>query len=157
MATNSATSTTTLKRSSAKTQGTTNIQVFNKSDVVPVIVPRNSFRSEAAPDSRKEGTGGRMLAYNGQSKPADFRKLSNTNTREDPDRDSVSICDKNLESNEVRGQDLISSGNVASQTLNAGERNVADLRFSVVPKIDGDIMMEPRPSYRHENCMSTLS
>ncbi|XP_039134977.1 katanin p80 WD40 repeat-containing subunit B1 homolog KTN80.4-like [Dioscorea cayenensis subsp. rotundata] len=153
--TNSATSTTTLKRSSAKSQGTTNVQVFNKSDVVPVIVPRNSFRPEAAPDSRKEATGGRMPAYNGQSKPTDFRKLPNTNIREDPDRESVSthsvsFCDKNIESNEVRGQDPISSANAASQPLGF-ERNMADLRFSVVPKTDGDIMMEPRPSYRHEN------
>ncbi|KAJ0966880.1 hypothetical protein J5N97_023797 [Dioscorea zingiberensis] len=154
--TNSAASMTALKRSSVKAQGTTNIQVFNKSDVAPVIVPRNSFRSEAATDSRKEASGGRIPAYNIQSKVTDFRKLSNSNTSEDPDRGSVStrsfsISDKNIESNEVRDQDPISTASVASQPLNVGERNVAELRFNVVAKTDGDIMMEPRPSYHHEN------
>ncbi|XP_058099733.1 katanin p80 WD40 repeat-containing subunit B1 homolog KTN80.3 [Magnolia sinica] len=55
-ATNSAAvpSVTTQKRSAPKTQSATNIQIFNKSDVVPVIVPRTSARVEQASDSRKE-------------------------------------------------------------------------------------------------------
>ncbi|XP_022725167.1 katanin p80 WD40 repeat-containing subunit B1 homolog isoform X2 [Durio zibethinus] len=50
------------KRSSTRASSAVNVPIFNKSDVIPVIVPRNDTRLEQAVESRKEvGISGRSL------------------------------------------------------------------------------------------------
>ncbi|XP_022636731.1 katanin p80 WD40 repeat-containing subunit B1 homolog [Vigna radiata var. radiata] len=78
--------TTAQKRSSLKSHTTSNVPIVNKSDIIPVIVPRASARSsEPAADSRKEvGVAGRTMPFPLQSKAADMRKFSNN--RDDVDK-----------------------------------------------------------------------
>ena len=57
------------KRSSTRASTAVNIPIFSKSDVVPVIVPRNDTRLEQAAESRKEvGISGRSLEQAAESR-----------------------------------------------------------------------------------------
>ncbi|KAG1359548.1 katanin p80 WD40 repeat-containing subunit B1 [Cocos nucifera] len=119
----------TLKRSSSKTHGTANIQTFNKSDVIPVIVPRTSSRAELVSDSKKETGAGRTLPYSVQSKFSGFRELSNIrddSDRIDTSRQSKFMGSKNSESNEVLDQNFQSTGSGVDPPVGAGEQNVDD-------------------------------
>ncbi|KAJ0963963.1 hypothetical protein J5N97_029085 [Dioscorea zingiberensis] len=150
MTTNSATAGTTLKRSSSKNHGIANLQSSNKSEVTPVIVPRNSFRSEVATDTKKD-TGGRVSVYSVQSKLTDFRKSSNTrddSSREDVSIPSVSIGNKKIE---VGSQDSISTAKMGNQPVSHTERNLADVRCVGAGNAEGNLPMQRSPSYRHEN------
>jgi len=76
---------TAQKRSSLKSHTTSSVPLVNKSDIIPVIVPRTSLRSEPVADSRKEvGVAGRTMPFPLQSKAADMRKFSNN--RDDVDK-----------------------------------------------------------------------
>ncbi|XP_061337361.1 katanin p80 WD40 repeat-containing subunit B1 homolog KTN80.4-like isoform X2 [Gastrolobium bilobum] len=76
---------TAQKRSSLKSHATSNIPPINKSEIIPVIVPRTSMRSEPVADSRKEvGAAGRIMPFSLQSKAADIRKFANN--RDDVDK-----------------------------------------------------------------------
>ncbi|XP_008802561.2 katanin p80 WD40 repeat-containing subunit B1 homolog KTN80.4-like isoform X1 [Phoenix dactylifera] len=144
----------TLKRSSSKSHGTTNIQTFNKNDVIPVIVPRTSSRVELGSDSRKETGAGRTLPYSVQSKFSDFRKLSNI--RDDSDRSDISIQsgfvgNKNSESNEVLGQNFQSAGSGVDPPVSAGEHSLDDVKRTGTGKLGASLLTEPSTSYNHEN------
>ncbi|KAF3457932.1 hypothetical protein FNV43_RR02593 [Rhamnella rubrinervis] len=83
-------STTSLKRNSAKSHSTANASTFNKSDIIPVIVPRTSIRSDPAAESRKEvGIAGRTVPLSLQSKATDFRRFPNS--REEVDKPTISV------------------------------------------------------------------
>lgn len=70
--------TTAQKRSSLKSHTTSSVPLINKSDIIPVIVPRTSMRSEPVADSRKEvGVAGRTTPFPLQTKAADMRKFAN--------------------------------------------------------------------------------
>ncbi|KAG9136672.1 hypothetical protein Leryth_004459 [Lithospermum erythrorhizon] len=68
--------TTTAPRRNMPKASTINASVFNRSEVLPVIVPRHDMRSEQA-ESRKEGIVGRTMPLSLQSKMSDFQKFSN--------------------------------------------------------------------------------
>lgn len=77
--------TTAQKRSSLKSHTASSVPLINKSDIIPVIVPRTSMRSEPVADSRKEvGVSGRTMPFPSQSKAADVRKFPNN--RDDVDK-----------------------------------------------------------------------
>ncbi|RZB45766.1 Katanin p80 WD40 repeat-containing subunit B1-like isoform D [Glycine soja] len=77
--------TTAQKKSSLKSHTTSSAPLINKSDIIPVIVPRTSMRSEPVADSRKEvGVSGRTMPFPSQSKAADVRKFPNN--RDDVDK-----------------------------------------------------------------------
>lgn len=60
-----------------------------KSDIIPVIVPRTSTRSEPVADSRKEvGDAGTTMPFSLQSKAVDIRKFPNS--RDDVDKPPLS-------------------------------------------------------------------
>uniref|UniRef100_A0A1D1YJU6 Katanin p80 WD40 repeat-containing subunit B1 1 n=1 Tax=Anthurium amnicola TaxID=1678845 RepID=A0A1D1YJU6_9ARAE len=143
--------TTALKRSSSKAN-TTNIQVFNKADVVPVIVPRTSPRVELPVDSRKEIGTGRTVQYNVQSKLTDFRKVANN--REDETSLSVqtgSTLYKSLESNEAMDQNFPSAVNGGSQPVVSSARNSVDVRSTGAGKQGATILIGPNPNNQREN------
>ncbi|XVE93004.1 hypothetical protein REPUB_Repub01dG0152500 [Reevesia pubescens] len=57
------------KRSSTRASSAVNVPIFNKSDVIPVIVPRNDMRLEQAAESRREvGLSGRSLEQAAESR-----------------------------------------------------------------------------------------
>ncbi|KZV49388.1 hypothetical protein F511_10928 [Dorcoceras hygrometricum] len=65
------------KRQTAKVQSISNIPMLNRSDVIPVLVPRNNPRVEQGTESRKEGGPVKTLPLSAQSKTSDFRKFAN--------------------------------------------------------------------------------
>ncbi|KAJ6842532.1 katanin p80 WD40 repeat-containing subunit B1-like protein [Iris pallida] len=160
-------SSTTLKRSSSKSHGSANPQTFNKSDVVPVIVPRTnnpqtfnksevvsvivprtSSRAELASESRRENAGGRTVPYNGQSKLTDFRKYSNI--RNDSDRGSGFMGNKTIPNDDL-DQDFISPANGVDRPATAGDSNVDDARCVGSGKFGMSQLPEPSTSYNDEN------
>lgn len=73
------------KRSSLKSHSASNVANINKSDIIPVIVPRSSGRSEPVAEPRKEsGISGRMMQFSLQSKAADAHNLSNRDEVDKP-------------------------------------------------------------------------
>ncbi|KAK6253150.1 hypothetical protein QUC31_014870 [Theobroma cacao] len=57
------------KRNSTRATSAVNVPIFNKSDVIPVIVPRNDTRLEQAAEARKEvGISGRSLEQAAESR-----------------------------------------------------------------------------------------
>lgn len=70
---------TASKRNTVKAQLTAIISTSNKSDVVPVIVPRTNARLEQEEESRKEvDFSGRTIQFSLQPKATDFRRFSNS-------------------------------------------------------------------------------
>ncbi|XP_077231381.1 katanin p80 WD40 repeat-containing subunit B1 homolog KTN80.4-like isoform X2 [Tasmannia lanceolata] len=143
------------KRAAPKAQSTTNLHIFNKSDVVPVIVPRTSGRMEQASDSRKEtSTAGRTIPYTMQSNITEFRKLSNG--RDESDRENVSIqsgsmaC-KSTDLNEVMDQNFLPPVNIGNRPGTITERNLMDTRCVGARKPGGNLLMEPPASYNYDN------
>ncbi|CAI9785536.1 unnamed protein product [Fraxinus pennsylvanica] len=82
------TNVTAPKRHSIKVPSTANISVFNRSEVIPVVVPRNNPRIEQAAEQRKEGAPLRTLPLSMQSKTSDVRKFSPV--RDDLERSTIS-------------------------------------------------------------------
>lgn len=77
--------TTAQKKSSLKSHTTSSAPLINKSDIIPIIVPRTSMRSEPVADSRKEvGVSGRTMPFPLQSKAEDIHKFPNN--RDDVDK-----------------------------------------------------------------------
>lgn len=75
------------KRNSAKAASA---PTFNKSEVMPVIVPRNSIVQDMPAESKKEvGLVGRTMPFSLQSKATDFRRFPHG--REDADKPAVSV------------------------------------------------------------------
>lgn len=76
---------TAQKRGSLKSHTSSNVPVMNKSDIIPVIVPRTSIRSEPGVESRKEvGVAGRLMSLSLQSRAADIHKFPNRDEMDKP-------------------------------------------------------------------------
>ncbi|OIW17365.1 hypothetical protein TanjilG_22477 [Lupinus angustifolius] len=70
---------TAQRRASLRSHTSSNVPAISKSDIVPVIVPRTSIRSEPGVESRKEvGVAGRLMSLPLQSRAADIHKFSNS-------------------------------------------------------------------------------
>ncbi|KAB2624030.1 katanin p80 WD40 repeat-containing subunit B1-like protein [Pyrus ussuriensis x Pyrus communis] len=144
----------TLKRSSTKTHSTANIPTFNKSDVIPVIVPRTSMRSELSAESRKEvSVAGRPLAFSLQSKATDLRKLSNN--REEVDKPAVSSvsespASKAIELSSAADKNGFSTVINSTREIHAEKNTKDDICFGP-GKLETSSMMEPTASYQHES------
>ncbi|CAL9050171.1 unnamed protein product [Musa banksii] len=145
---------TTSKRSSSKAQATTNLQTINKSDIIPVIVPRTNPRVELSSDSTKVTGVGRTIPYDIQSKFANFRKVSNI--RENSDKADMSIesglvGNRNTEQNEYLGQTSISSANAVTQLVTAGENNQDGVRRVITGRGRLNSFRESTANYDQEN------
>ncbi|KAJ8455715.1 hypothetical protein OPV22_035064 [Ensete ventricosum] len=146
---------TTSKRSSSKAQATTNLQTINKSDIIPVIVPRTNPRVELSSDSTKVTGVGRTIPYDIQSKFANFRKVSNI--RENSDKADMSIesglvGNRNTEQNEYLDQTSISSANAVTQLATAGENNQDGVRRNITGRGRLNSFRESTANYDQENC-----
>ncbi|KAM3281387.1 katanin p80 WD40 repeat-containing subunit B1 KTN80.4 isoform X1 [Capsicum chacoense] len=65
--------TTGVKRNSAKIQSTENASIVNKSEIIPVLVPRNNERMELASECRAGGVAGREMPQRLQPKVSDWK------------------------------------------------------------------------------------
>ncbi|KAL5542942.1 hypothetical protein UlMin_010652 [Ulmus minor] len=147
-------SATVLKRNSAKAHSTANAPTFNKSDVIPVIVPRTNIRSDMAAESRKDvGLVGRTMPFSLQSKANDFRRLNNV--REEADKPTVSVL---TESPASKGAEfsVVERNNfpgVTSSThgISTAENNFKDDRFIGSGKHEMSSTVEPTASTQQES------
>ncbi|XP_042507277.1 katanin p80 WD40 repeat-containing subunit B1 homolog KTN80.4-like isoform X2 [Macadamia integrifolia] len=144
----------TLKRGVAKSHSTANHTVFNKSDVLPIIVPRNNVRLEQASDSRKEITAaGRTSPFSMQARVSDFQKLSNI--RDDQEKSNVPVHSGSMgyrttELNEVTDQNFLPTVESLNPEISTQERNVMDAGCPG-PGKHGVSSSEPSAGYQHEN------
>ncbi|KAK7273449.1 hypothetical protein RIF29_14499 [Crotalaria pallida] len=82
---------TAQKRGSLRSHTSSNVPVINKSDIIPVIVPRTSVRSEPGVEPRKEvGVGGRLMSLSLQSRAADIHKFPNKDEVDKPSTSPLS-------------------------------------------------------------------
>lgn len=148
------------KRISAKVHSTANASSFNKSDVIPVIVPRTSVRLDQAAESRKEvGVSGRTISFSSQSRTSDFQK--SLNRRDELERPTVSVPSENAGSkatdlNTVADRSIFPAVKSSAPGIFASERNVKDDRCIGSGRQEMNSMMEPPLNYHHENCMFHL-
>nr|XP_009418645.1 PREDICTED: katanin p80 WD40 repeat-containing subunit B1 homolog isoform X1 [Musa acuminata subsp. malaccensis] len=140
---------TSVKRSSSKAQATTNLPTINKSEIIPVVVPRTSPRFELSSDSTKSTGVGRTVPYDIQSKFANFQKVSNI--RDDSDKSDMSVQSVGTEHNELLEQTAISSCNAVTQPVIAGENNLNDIKRVRTRRLGANLFRESSANYDQEN------
>ncbi|URE30332.1 katanin p80 WD40 repeat-containing subunit B1 [Musa troglodytarum] len=140
---------TSVKRSSSKAQATTNLPTINKSEIIPVVVPRTSPRFELSSDSTKSTGVGRTVPYDIQSKFANFQKVSNI--RDDSDKADMSVQSVGTEHNELLEQTAISSCNAVTQPVIAGENNLNDIKRVRTRRLGANLFRESSANYDQEN------
>ncbi|KAK2986004.1 hypothetical protein RJ640_024400 [Escallonia rubra] len=134
------------KRNASKILPAANISIFSRSDVVPVVVPRNTPRLEQAAEARKEGVTGRIMPLSLHSKTPDLRKFSNI--RDDLERP---VASEQSEPEVSKATELSGVGNNFSALKSlagfpAVERNVKDDKCTVSGK---HLMTESLANYQH--------
>ncbi|XP_042379123.1 katanin p80 WD40 repeat-containing subunit B1 homolog KTN80.4-like isoform X1 [Zingiber officinale] len=154
----SAVASITAKRSSTKSNVATSLQAINKTNIIPVIVPRSSPRPDlssdsASSDSAKETDVGRTIQSDIQSKFSSFRNAPNI--REDSDKADVSksgfVASRNTEQHELLGQNAISSGISITQALTvAGANNLDDVRHVATARARTNLFRETVSNYDQE-------
>ncbi|KAJ0038418.1 hypothetical protein Pint_21929 [Pistacia integerrima] len=147
-------SATVSKRNSTKVNSTSNVSILNKSDIVPVIVPRTNTRFEQAAESRKEvDIVGRTMPFSLQSKTADFRKFPNSG--DEVDRPTLPVLSettgpKASELSSVADRNTYPAVKGSVQGASAAERNMKDDRFVISGKSESMSMSESPASYHDE-------
>ncbi|XP_059656196.1 katanin p80 WD40 repeat-containing subunit B1 homolog KTN80.4-like [Cornus florida] len=142
------------KRNMAKVNTTANASFFNRSDVIPVIVPRNNVRLEQEAESRKESVSGRTMTLPFQPKTSDFRKIANT--RDDSER-PIAAVHSEIEGNKATELSAVADRNTSPAVkrsiigISAVERNVKDDKYIVSGKVEMNLMTERVASYQHES------
>lgn len=147
--------TTGLKRNSAKAQSAANSSIVNRSEVVPVIVPRNNDRMEQASEPRKEGFPTRALQQSLQTKVSDLRKFPTL--KEDLVRsNAVSQSDievpKAIEFSSIADKNNFPSVKCSILGAAATERNVKDDTSLVSTKPEVHSAPELLSRNQNENC-----
>ncbi|KAJ4838561.1 hypothetical protein Tsubulata_024645 [Turnera subulata] len=145
----------TQKKNSSKNHSSVNVPIFNKADVIPVIVPRTNARMEQAAECRKDlGIVGRTMPFSLQSKTNDFRKFPNS--REDIELSTPSMVSETAgcKAAELRG---VAEGNTCPPIkgtvhgLSIAERHVEEDRTFGSDKAESNSMTEPPTSYMEES------
>ncbi|KAL6505930.1 hypothetical protein OROHE_023309 [Orobanche hederae] len=145
---------TNTKRQAAKVQSTAGISVFNRSDVVPFVVPRTNPRLEQAAESKKEDVPVNTVVLPLQSKKSDIRKFENS--RDDLER-NVSISTQS--DNELpKAMDLCFSDRSTCNSVKtsfsrvaAADRKAKDDKPLISRKVDTNATIDALPRYQHEN------
>ncbi|KAM7274571.1 hypothetical protein ACFE04_016437 [Oxalis oulophora] len=134
------------KRNSAKVNSAVNAPILNKSDIIPVIVPR----SDATESKKEVGLAERTMPFSLQSRTADFRKFASNNIDE-VDRPNVlsteNIGSKGTELSNVADRNMFSSVKVSNHSFGS-ERGMKDDRCVVLGKNE---VGEPPASFRDDN------
>ncbi|KAF5749957.1 katanin p80 WD40 repeat-containing subunit B1 isoform X2 [Tripterygium wilfordii] len=121
------------KKNSTKAHPAVNVPIFNKSDVVPVIVPRTNARFEQPAESRKLiGLPGRTMPFSLQSKTTDFRKFANS--RDEMEQPTVSAASetpdpKLSDSNSVADKNTFSTVKALIHGVTEASRNIKDDKY----------------------------
>lgn len=144
-------SVTAIKRHSAKAPSTAS--TFNKSEVIPVIVPRTDMASE----SKKEvGLAGRTMPFSLQSRASEFRRFPAV--REEVDKPAASIVSDSTAS---KGAEFsISERNIfprVTSSTQGSEKNSKDDRCVGSGKHETTTMTEPIDSSQLDSCKDLIS
>ncbi|KAL0326774.1 UNVERIFIED_CONTAM: Katanin p80 WD40 repeat-containing subunit B1 [Sesamum angustifolium] len=143
------------KRQAAKVQSTASISVFNRSDVIPVVVPRNSQRLEQASESRKEDVPIKTVPLSYQSK-SELRKF--INARDDLDRPVVSAQSDNelpkVTDFSVPDRIIGTSVKGSVSGVAAAERKSKDDKPMISRKVDTNATIDALARYQHESYTS---
>lgn len=149
------------KRNPIKAQLAVNAPIFNKADIVPVIVPRTNMRPESVAESRKDiGIAGRTMPFSLQSKTSDYRKFPSG--RDDVDQSTISIpsespSSKSTELSTIADRNTIPIVKGSLHGLSTVERNIKDDRPIGSGKQDSNLTTELPVRYQEENCKFTCS
>ncbi|KAH6792636.1 Transducin/WD40 repeat-like superfamily protein [Perilla frutescens var. hirtella] len=144
--------TTNPKRQAAKVQSTANISLFNRSDVIPVVVPRNNPRAEQATDSRKEEVQVKAVPLHLQSKTSDARKI--IYNRDDMERTNISTQSDNElpKSMDLNVSDRSFSASVKSSISGfAADRKGRDDKPMISRRVDTNAAIDTLARYQHES------
>ena len=143
------------KRISSKAYSTANVSAFNKSVVIPEIVPRTNVRLDKAVESRKEvGVSGRIIIFSLQSRTSDFKK--SPNRRDELKRSSVSVPSENARSkaidlSTVANRNIFPTVKCLTPRISAVERNVKDDICTGSGRQEMNSMM--KPPVMHQMCL----
>ncbi|XP_052205024.1 katanin p80 WD40 repeat-containing subunit B1 homolog KTN80.4 isoform X2 [Diospyros lotus] len=139
---------TALKRNSTKVHSTSNTSFFNRSDVIPVVVPRNNGRLEQAAESRKEGVSERTMPLSLQSKTSDFPKFLNVrNDVETP----VATLHSEGDGFKASESDVVADRNVIPVVIPEADTNLKEDRYIVSGRHRRNLLPEPLASYQHDS------
>ncbi|KAI4384317.1 hypothetical protein MLD38_002488 [Melastoma candidum] len=115
-------STTAPKRNVGKAHSTIGIPSFEKSDIVPVVVPRNDARAEVAVESRKDvGLASRTMPFSLQSKTIELRGSSDG--RGDLDQPTISAQPEAASPGGIVNRNLFPVVRVPTQGFSVSERS----------------------------------
>lgn len=140
------------KRQAAKVQSTASISLFNRSDVIPVIVPRNNPRTEQAAESRKEDAPVKAVPLHLQSKTSDVRKI--INSRDDFEKANFSSQSDNEppKSMDLNVPDRSFSASVKSSISGlAADRKARDDKPMLSRRVDTNAAIDSLARYQHES------
>lgn len=142
------------KRTSTRANTASNVPILNKSDIVPVIVPRTNTRFEQAVESRKDiDVIGRTMPFSLQSKATDSRKFQNSGDEVDQPAVSV-LCEntgsKATEVSSVADRNTFAAIKGSIQGVSVTERNSKEDIFTVSGKSGTMSMSESPASYEDE-------
>ncbi|XP_044489612.1 katanin p80 WD40 repeat-containing subunit B1 homolog KTN80.4 isoform X2 [Mangifera indica] len=142
------------KRNSTKVNSTSNVSVLNKSDIVPVIVPRTNTRFEQAAESRKEvDIVGRTMPFSLQSKTADLHKFPKSGYEVDQPTLPVfseTTGSKASELNSIADRSTFPAAKGSVHGVSAAEGNMKDDRFIASGKSESMSMSESTAGYQDE-------
>ncbi|XP_051145043.1 katanin p80 WD40 repeat-containing subunit B1 homolog KTN80.4-like isoform X2 [Andrographis paniculata] len=143
---------TNLKRQPVKVQPTS-VSVFNRSDVIPIVVPRNNSKLEQAAESGKEDATVKAVPLPLQTRTSELRRL--INSREDNERPNISCQPDNEFSRHMdlgvsdRGGDTSSKISVAGVSM--ADRKHRDDKPVISRKVDTNATFDAFSRYQPEN------
>ncbi|KAG8382626.1 hypothetical protein BUALT_Bualt05G0097000 [Buddleja alternifolia] len=141
------------KRQSAKVQSITSASVFNRSDVIPVIVPRNNPRLEHPVESRKEDVPVKTVPLPLQTRTSDLRRF--INSRDNSERLNVSTqSDSELpHAMDMSLPDRSIGTSVKSSIIGmaAAERKAKYDKPMIARKADTNASIDALARYQHES------
>ncbi|XP_042025577.1 katanin p80 WD40 repeat-containing subunit B1 homolog KTN80.4-like isoform X2 [Salvia splendens] len=144
-------SSTNPKRQAPKAQSVANV-LFNRSDVIPVIVPRNNPRAEQVTEFRKEDAPVKAVPLHLQSKTSDVSKVINTrdvlegaNIPTQPDNEPPKSMDSNV-------PDRTFSASVKNSMSGlAADRKARDDKHMISRRVDTNSAIDTLARYQHES------
>ncbi|XP_042005470.1 katanin p80 WD40 repeat-containing subunit B1 homolog KTN80.4-like isoform X2 [Salvia splendens] len=144
-------SATNPRRQAAKPQSVANI-LFNRSDVMPVIVPRNNPRAEQVTEFRKEDDPVKAVPLHLQSKTSDVRKIMNTRDvleRTNVPTQSDNEPSKSMDSNATDKTFSTSVKNSISGLV--ADRKARDDKPMISRRVDTNAAIDTFARYEHES------
>ncbi|WCJ40113.1 hypothetical protein M5689_021044 [Euphorbia peplus] len=143
------------KKTSTRGHSAANVPTLNKTDIIPVVVPRHNTRSEPVAEPRKDiGIAGRTMPFSLQSRTTDYRKFPNG--REDMDLTTVpspseSTSSKSAESSTVADRNVLPIVRGSVHGMSTAERIIKDDRPIRLGKNDPNLIQEPPNCFQDEN------